>query len=176
MDAQSGLPANWEVRFSRSRKLPYYYNSQTQESQWVPPTNTDGEKLKQYMASKYPPETNTAASGRSEKVRASHLLVKHKDSRRPSSWKQAEIVRTKDQARELLQNYRDRITAGEISFADLASTESDCSSARKGGDLGFFGAGEMQKSFEDAAFALEVGELSPIIESDSGLHIILRTA
>lgn len=60
-------------------------------------------------------------------------------------------------------------------FATIALTESDCSSSKKGGDLGLFGRGQMQKSFEDATYALRAGELSDIVESDSGIHIILRT-
>lgn len=59
-------------------------------------------------------------------------------------------------------------------FAAIARTESDCSSAQKGGDLGLFGRGQMQKSFEDATYALKVGEISEIVDSDSGIHIILR--
>lgn len=71
---------------------------------------------------------------------------------------------------------------------------SDCSSAKNGGDLGSFGRvstssgrcscawvlillqGQMQKPFEDATYALKVGEMSDIISTDSGVHIILRTA
>lgn len=60
-------------------------------------------------------------------------------------------------------------------MAQLAQKYSDCSSAKRGGDLGPFGRGAMQKPFEDATFALNVGELSDIIETDSGLHLIERT-
>ncbi|KAH7700188.1 hypothetical protein AAVH_32696, partial [Aphelenchoides avenae] len=61
-------------------------------------------------------------------------------------------------------------------FAEIAREFSDCSSARNGGDLGPFGRGQMQKPFEDASFALAVGQMSDVVDSDSGLHIILRTA
>lgn len=53
-------------------------------------------------------------------------------------------------------DYRDKIVKGEASFAELAEMYSDCSSARKGGDLGPFGPGQMQKPFEDASFKLKV--------------------
>lgn len=56
----------------------------------------------------------------------------------------------------------------------VARTESDCSSAEKGGDLGFFGRGKMQPPFEAAAFGLRVGQLAGPIETDSGVHIMLR--
>jgi len=46
---------------------------------------------------------------------------------------------------------------------------------KKNGDLGFFERGTMQKPFEDASFALDIGEISEIVDSDSGLHLILRT-
>ena len=48
------------------------------------------------------------------------------------------------------------IVNGDAKFADLAEKYSDCSSARRGGDLGPFGPGQMQKPFEDASFALQV--------------------
>jgi NIMA-interacting peptidyl-prolyl cis-trans isomerase 1 len=69
------------------------------------------------------------------KIRCAHLLVKHNQSRRASSWKQAEITRSKDEARMMIQAFEARIRGGEISLGDLAVSESDCSSARKRGDL-----------------------------------------
>ena len=72
--------------------------------------------------------------------------------------------------------YLEKINSGEATLAELASKYSDCSSAKRGGDLGPFGRGSMQKPFEDAAFALAVGELSDIVDTDSGVHLILRTA
>lgn len=59
---------------------------------------------------------------------------------------------------------------------NIAAQISECRSAANGGDLGFFGRGDMQKAFEDAAFALQVGEVSDLVDSDSGIHIILRLA
>jgi NIMA-interacting peptidyl-prolyl cis-trans isomerase 1 len=60
-------------------------------------------------------------------------------------------------------------------FAEVAHRRSDCGSFSRGGDLGFFGKGEMQKPFEQAAFALKIGEVSGIVDTESGIHIIMRT-
>lgn len=117
-----------------------------------------------------PPSTN------GEKIRASHLLIKHKDSRRPSSWKEKEITRTKEEALSTLLGHEARIRSGAMSLGEIATKESDCSSARKGGDLGYFERGVMQKEFEDAAFALKPGEVSHVVETSSGYHLIERTA
>jgi len=107
-------------------------------------------------------------------VRCRHLLVKHKDSRNPSSWKQNKITRSKEEAKKIMKGYLKEILCGDKEFEELATTESDCSSAKRGGDLGKFGRNKMQKAFEDASFALEVGEMSSIVETDSGIHIIQR--
>ena len=69
------------------------------------------------------------------KIRAAHLLVKHRDSRRPSSWREATITRSKDEAMEIIRGHEQRIKSGSASLGDVATTESDCSSARKRGDL-----------------------------------------
>lgn len=108
------------------------------------------------------------------KIRAAHLLVKHSGSRRPASWKEPNITRSKEDAIDMLKGYEQQIKSGQKSLGDLAMSESDCSSARKRGDLGYFGKGQMQKEFEDAAFALKPGEISGVVETASGVHLIER--
>ncbi|KAJ6120134.1 WW/Rsp5/WWP [Penicillium sp. IBT 18751x] len=173
--AETGLPSGWEVRHSNSKNLPYYFNPATKESRWEPPADTNTETLKLYMATHHTPAARPEAGGQGEgKIRCSHLLVKHRESRRPSSWREAEITRSKEEAIEILKGYEQRIQSGETTLGDLAVSESDCSSARKKGDLGFFGHGDMQKEFEDAAFALEPGQVSGVVETASGVHLIQR--
>ena len=134
----------------------YYVNKFTKQSQWETPTEP-------------------AKPDSESKVQASHLLVKHRDSRRPSSWREDDITRSKEEALVILKGYREKIVSGEATFEDLASNYSDCSSAKRGGDLCPFGRGQMQKPFEDATYSLKVGELSEPVFSESGVHIILRT-
>ncbi|KAK9321062.1 hypothetical protein V1517DRAFT_185479 [Lipomyces orientalis] len=175
----TGLPPSWEVRLSRSHNIPYYFNTSTHESTWEPPLGTDADQLKFYMAANHSyiiPSGAASGPNQQSKIRCAHLLIKHSGSRRPSSWKEKNITRSEDDARVILSALESRIRNGEATLAELALTESDCSSARKGGDLGFFGKSEMQKEFEDAAFALDVGEMSGIIKTGSGLHLIERTA
>lgn len=171
----TGLPADWEVRHSNSKNLPYYFNHKTHESRWEPPEGADTEKLKVYMAEHHSSTTiPVGAVSTDGKIRAAHLLIKHKESRRPSSWKEPEITRSKDEAIDMLKNYEDQIRSGSKTLGELAVSESDCSSARKRGDLGFFGKGQMQKEFEEAAFALKPGEMSGVVETASGVHLIQR--
>jgi NIMA-interacting peptidyl-prolyl cis-trans isomerase 1 len=155
---------------SKSRNLPYYLNTTTIESRWEPPDGAELEKLKVYITA----FQSRVIPNSGEKIRVAHLLVKHRESRRPSSWREVEIKRTKEEAKEILLAYEQRIRSGETTLGDLAKTESDDSSAKKNGDLGFFGRGEMQKEFEDAAFVLKVGEISHIVDTASGLHLLER--
>jgi NIMA-interacting peptidyl-prolyl cis-trans isomerase 1 len=82
-----------------------------------------------------PPLSDVSWNRNDEKIRCSHLLIKHRGSRRPSSWKESEITRSKEDAIEILRAHERRIKSGEITLGELALTESDCSSARKNGDL-----------------------------------------
>ncbi|XP_037113227.1 peptidyl-prolyl cis-trans isomerase NIMA-interacting 1 [Syngnathus acus] len=156
MADEDALPGGWEKRMSRNSGKVYYFNRVTNASQWERPAAGD-------------------SRGEPDKVRCSHLLVKHNQSRRPSSWREQNITRSKDEAVELIQNYIERIKSEEDKFENLASQFSDCSSAKSGGDLGLFGRGQMQKPFEDASFALKIGEMSGPVFTDSGVHIIVRT-
>jgi len=173
--SDTGLPPDWEVRHSNSKNLPYYFNSKSHESRWEPPEDADTEKLKIYMAQHHSASsTRVDGSAGDGKIRAAHLLVKHNGSRRPSSWKEQNITRSKEEAMKILQGYEQQINSNQTTLGDLAVSESDCTSARKRGDLGLFGKGQMQKEFEDAAFALKPGEMSGIVETASGLHLIQR--
>lgn len=121
-----------------------------------------------------------------DKISCRHLLVKHKESRRPKSWKSEVITRSKEEAMSIIMKFRAQIvaavdaadgdagTAMKERFVAIAGTESDCSSYKRGGNLGAFGRNKMQKPFEEAAYALKVGELSKPITTDSGIHLILR--
>jgi len=117
-----------------------------------------------------------------EQVRVLHIIRKHKESRRPSSWREAQITCSEAEAAEFLKGLRKELAAlGDPAekrekFAALAKEHSDCGSAQRGGDLGVFGRNKMQKAFEEASFALQVGQLSDIVSTASGVHIILRVA
>ncbi len=73
----------------------------------------------------------------------------------------------------LAQEIKTKIASGE-SFVNLAKQHSIDSSKKRGGDLGFFGRGMMVQEFEKAAFALEKGQVSDIVKTQFGYHIIKR--
>lgn len=75
-------------------ELPYYLNVYTKESQWELPT----EAAKENDSSKDPSQ-----------VQCAHLLVKHKNSRRPSSWREENITRSKSEARDIIDGYLDKV-------------------------------------------------------------------
>ena len=79
--------------------------------------------------------------------------------------------------KEILESVKGKDIGSVIQkFSEIARTESDCNSHKRGGDLGGFGRERMQTYFECAAFGLFVGQLSSIVLTDSGVHLILRYA
>lgn len=105
-------------------------------------------------------------SGKEER-RASHILIESPKSAAPEAREKA-----KARAQELLA----AVQKAPDSFAEMAKKNSqDPGSAANGGDLDFFARGAMLKPFEDAAFALKKGEISAVVESDYGYHIIKLT-
>lgn len=87
------------------------------------------------------------------KVKASHILVKkHSEAKR----------------------ILDELKSG-ADFAELAKKHSLCPSGKKGGNLGFFTRGQMVKEFEQTAFSLRKGELSEVVKTQFGYHVIKRT-
>jgi hypothetical protein len=115
----------------------------------------------------------------SDSIRAAHLLIKHTGSRNPISRRTGNpVTLSPDAARAELQSLLQRmIQEGvEYSFPKYAELRSDCSSYQAKGDLGYFGRGMMQAPFEDAAYNLKVGEMSGIVSTDSGYHLIYRIA
>lgn len=107
-------------------------------------------------------DTHPESFKKSEQVRASHILIKV-DSQAEQS--------VKDEKKAKLQKIQKRLKGGE-DFAVLAKEFSECPSNIKGGDLGYFERGNMVKPFEDVAFALKTGEVSDIVETRFGYHLI----
>ena len=99
-----------------------------------------------------------------EERRASHILI------------EAKVPADKEKAKVKAEEVLKEVQGSPDKFADLAKKYSqDTGSAANGGDLGFFGQGMMVKPFEDAVFKLKDGEISGLVESDFGFHIIKLT-
>ncbi len=102
-----------------------------------------------------------------EQRRAQHILILT-----PRNAKEAD----KEEARKKMEDILAQVRANPTRFAELAKTYSqDPGSARNGGDLGYFARGKMVKEFSDATFALQKGDVSDIVQTDYGFHIIMVT-
>ena len=97
-----------------------------------------------------------------DQVKASHILILARQDASDED---------KNAAREKIEDLRRKALSGE-DFAELAKANSQDGSAPNGGDLGYFGRGAMVKPFEDAAFSLEAGQISQVVETQFGYHII----
>ena len=109
-------------------------------------------------------DENRSRYTQAEERRASHILIQAGSSVSSDG-------RTKAKARA--EALLDQVRRDPASFAEVARKNSeDTGSAEQGGDLQFFGRGAMVKAFEDAAYAMKVGEISNLVETDFGYHII----
>jgi peptidyl-prolyl cis-trans isomerase C/peptidyl-prolyl cis-trans isomerase SurA len=106
-----------------------------------------------------------------DEVAASHILISYKGADRAD----AKIKRGKQAAKKEANRIRDLILNEGKDFAEMAKEHSDGPSGPKGGDLGKFKFEVMAKPFSEAAFALEVGEVSEVVETGFGFHVIKRT-
>jgi peptidyl-prolyl cis-trans isomerase C len=122
------------------------------------PTVTDKEIRKYY-------DDNPDQFKQKSQVRASHILI----SVNPGATRAQ-----KEAARKEIEALLARVKSGE-DFAAIAKGKSQCPSSANGGDLGFFAKGETVKPFEDAAFSMKPGEISNIVETQFGYHIIKLT-
>ncbi|MGD2126396.1 MAG: SurA N-terminal domain-containing protein, partial [Desulfobacteraceae bacterium] len=107
-------------------------------------------------------EDNIAMFSEKKRVKARHILFKLKEDA-----SEEDVKKVKEKASPVLKKAR----AGE-DFASLAKKHSEGPTAKQGGDLGYFSAGEMVKPFEEAAFKMKKGEISDLVRSRFGYHII----
>ncbi len=102
-----------------------------------------------------------------EVIRVSHVLISYQGVRGTVA------TRSQEEARALADKLLAEIQGGK-DFAAVAAANSDCPSKARGGDLGVFGRGQMVPAFDQAAFALEPGEISGVVATQFGFHILKR--
>ncbi len=159
--ASMGMDFN-EIRENIREGLTY---EKMFEQKWADELKVTEDDAKAYY------EQNQQQFQSPQQVRASHILIKPE----PEDEKDANMVAAakataKAEAEKILKEVKD---GGD--FSALAKEHSSCPSNTRGGDLNFFGRGQMVKPFEDAAFAMEIGQVSDVVETQFGYHIIKVT-
>ncbi|MFK7999637.1 MAG: peptidylprolyl isomerase [Polyangiales bacterium] len=105
-----------------------------------------------------------------EKVHTRHILVRYAGARSAGD----DIERSQDEARAAAVALRGLAAAEGADFEALAREHSEDASAERGGDIGSVGRGRMAAAYEEAAFALSVGAVSEVVETEFGFHLIQR--
>lgn len=126
------------------------------EKQFIEKTVVSEEETKSFY------DENRSNFKQSDRVKASHILIKVDENASKSE---------KTTKRQKLEKIRDQIKNG-ANFAELAKKFSEGPSNSRGGDLGYFERGQMVKPFENAAFSLMPGDISDIVETRFGYHLI----
>jgi peptidyl-prolyl cis-trans isomerase C len=137
------------------------------EAQWAGKINVTEEDARKYY------QENTKQFETPEQIRASHILIKPVFTD-PNVDPNADPNEAKGKARAKTEDLLKQLKDG-ADFAELAKANSNCPSAPRGGDLGFFPRGETTPAFEKVAFEMEIGQISDIVETEYGYHIIKVT-
>lgn len=137
------------------------------ETQWAGKINVTEEDARKYY------QENPKQFETPEQVRASHILIKPVFTD-PNVDPNADPNEAKAKARAKTEDLLKQLKDG-ADFAELAKTHSTCPSAPQGGDLGFFPRGETTPAFEKTAFEMEIGQISDVVETEYGYHIIKVT-
>jgi protein-disulfide isomerase len=120
------------------------------------------------------PEAHAAAKQQSDlaypMARARHILIQYKGARGADP----KVTRSQDEARVLAESLLLHLAKEHNAFAQIAKDKSDCPSAAQGGELGRITRGDLVPEFENSLFTLAVGEISGVVETPFGYHIILR--
>ena len=120
------------------------------------------------------PEARAKAEAESQAAypmaRLRHILVEYQGARGAEK----HVTRSQEQAKQRAAALRSRLIDGHVPFAQLAREESDCPSKKDGGELGRFTRGDLEPHLEVALFALSPGQMSEVVESPFGYHILLR--
>jgi parvulin-like peptidyl-prolyl isomerase len=106
-----------------------------------------------------------------DSIRARHVLVMHKESKA----KPEDVTRTKEQALARAKQCLLELRGGADFGAMVSKYSDEPGASERGGDLGVFKRETMVKGFSDAAFELKVGEISEVVQTDYGYHVIKRT-
>jgi peptidyl-prolyl cis-trans isomerase C len=149
-----------EVKQRIKRGLSY---QKLLEARWANKINVTEEDAQKYYSE------NKSQFETPEQVRASHILI-NSDTTAPDSDPNQAKAKAKQKAEDLLKQIKEG-----ADFAELAKANSTCPSAAKGGDLDFFTRGRMVPPFEKAAFKLNVGQISEVVETRFGYHVIKVT-
>ena len=116
-------------------------------------------------------EERTELATQPDEIRARHILVMHAKSKaKPDG-----VERTREQALERAQECLEKLRAGEELDKLVGEYSDEPGAAERNGDLGSFRREVMVQAFSDAAFKLKVGEISEVVETPYGFHIIQRT-
>lgn len=149
-----------QIKQRISRGLVY---EKLMEEQWQGKINVTGADANEYY------EENKDKFQTREQIRASHILIAPAVGDSNQDPNQAD-AQAKSRAEDLLKQLKEG-----ADFAALAKENSTCPSSEKGGDLGFFASGQMVPAFEQAAFDLKVGQVSDVVKTRFGYHIIKVT-